>query len=182
MTWQQLLFSPNGRIGARTFWRGVVLLVAAQVVMQVISTVVPTNLALPFSLLSFAYLVLLFWGYLCVYAKRFHDADHSAAWFILALFGSVMCSVLLTLTIFPRVFPEVWAAIQDLVSASRASQEAAAERMAYAIAASGSGLVVWNLVNLAVANLFVGWLVARLPSVRGTNRFGPPEGGDLSVF
>jgi uncharacterized membrane protein YhaH (DUF805 family) len=180
---QTLLFSPNGRIGPRSFWRGVILLVGVQVVMQVVSALVPQNLALPFSLLSFVYLVALFWGYLCVYAKRFHDADMGAVWFLASAIGGLLLSVLVTMIAFPLLFPDVWAAIQDAVSASGESEaRAAAERMAYAMQARANGLIAWNLVNLAIVNGVVGWLVARLPSMRGTNRFGPPEGGDLSVF
>lgn len=180
---QTLLFSPNGRIGPRSFWRGVILLVGAQVVMQVMGALVPQNLALPFSLLSFVYLVALFWGYLCVYAKRLHDADRGAGWFVAVAIGALILNVIITMIAFPLLFPDVWAAIQDAISASGETEaRAAAERMAYAMEARANGLIAFNLANLAIVNGVVGWLVARLPSARGTNRFGPPEGGDLSVF
>jgi len=68
MDWQYLLFNPNGRIGQGDFWRGVAVLVLANLLVHVIP------------LLGGLIWLVLIWVGIAVYGKRLHDAGRSALW------------------------------------------------------------------------------------------------------
>jgi uncharacterized membrane protein YhaH (DUF805 family) len=68
MNYQGLLLNPNGRIGQREFWIGVLIIIAGNLVAGFVPLVG--------LLLSLA---LIYVG-VCVYGKRLHDAGRSAWW------------------------------------------------------------------------------------------------------
>lgn len=70
MDWSRLFFSPEGRIGQKDYWIGVLILVVLWVL---------SHLAHVFAPLVW---LLLLWPWVCVIAKRLHDFNRSG-WMIL---------------------------------------------------------------------------------------------------
>ncbi|WP_300531857.1 DUF805 domain-containing protein [Maricaulis sp.] len=64
--WQGLFFSPNGRIGQSDYWKGVGVIILANLLLNLIPI-----------LGTLIWLVLIYVG-VCVYGKRLHDAGRSA--------------------------------------------------------------------------------------------------------
>ena len=183
-----LLFSTNGRIGPRTFWRGVIILVAAQLIMNIIGLLVPSGSAIEtvFSLAALVYMVALIVGYIGVYAKRLHDSGRTAAWFVLALVGFFILSVIFSYGLLRLVAPEVFTAMTQLLEAYETGKvqivEVRLDELEAAMKARQGIIFLSGIISTFAVNVIIGWFVARLPSDRGTNRFGPPEGGDTHAF
>lgn len=86
MSLGDILFNPNGRLGPGNFWRGYIILLAANIVTQVISYMAgPTNQAV--ALLIFVVWLVLLWCTFVVFAKRLHDTGASAGWVLLVALG-----------------------------------------------------------------------------------------------
>lgn len=183
MNLNALLFSPNGRIGPRTFWRGVILLVGAQIAFQLLSAFVPQSAAPAFFALNLGFLALLFWAYLSVYAKRLHDCGRTAAWFILALLSWLAMNVVAYSTVFPMLFPEIWKTVQSMVDA-RSQQEADSlgQTLQAQVERRQTPLFLMGLAIMLATNGLIGAALAGLAGDRGTNRFGPPESADPDTF
>ncbi|MEO0983357.1 MAG: DUF805 domain-containing protein [Pseudomonadota bacterium] len=166
-----VLFSPNGRIPPKVFWRGVIILVGALVVIQVLSNYGPPFIAMMLGLLSLA----MPYFYLCVYGKRLHDAGATAWWYVAFFIGYLLGTMLLGAILGPILSPGM-AAIQeeaqyvlqsgDFQGFFALTQEAARE-----------GLMS-TLVALFLINGGLGYLAARLPSDPQTNEHGPPTLSD----
>lgn len=71
MDWQNILFNPNGRIGQGDFWKGVAIIVIANILLH----------AIP--LIGGLIWLVLIWVGVAVYGKRLHDAGRSAVWHLL---------------------------------------------------------------------------------------------------
>jgi len=164
-----VLFDPTGRIGPRDFWRGVILLVASQVIMQTALVYGPPILVVILSILSLA----LVYPYLCVFGKRLHDAGKSAWFFVLLLVGYLLIAQIAGQILQPF-------ASEALVDAQQTLQQAAEDNIIQAMFETLQliakvqylpGLVVMFLVNGVL-----GYFVARLPSEAGPNQYGPPVG------
>lgn len=182
-----LLLSPTGRIGKRQFWQGVVILVAAQLIMTGISLlfVSPTDASGPMGMLiSFGFSIAYFYVYLCVYGKRLHDAGTSAWWYLLMAFGWIAL-YLLTIDFFYGIFgSSFWEPVMQSIELTQSQGEAAsAEFMeAYALEnkyanAYGGG------VQAIVLNLIVGLIPGvLLSSDPFENMHGEPVGGTAEEF
>jgi uncharacterized membrane protein YhaH (DUF805 family) len=179
MSPSKLYFSASGRIGPRTFWRAIILLLAVQVAVQLIFSLLPMG-ANPFlGVLSWAYNIVLLIIYINVYSKRLHDAGRGAGWFLLCFIGFVILSGVVFVTGILTVAPEIWRAVEDMVDALSAgrSGQVESEIVNARILESQFSIFAINLAALFITNFVIGWFVARLPSDPGVNRFGPPEGG-----
>ncbi len=183
-----LLFTTSGRIGPRTFWRGIIILVAAYLIINLISLLLPpgTTLEMVMTMVSMVLMVALLVGYVSVYAKRLHDSGRTGAWFILAFLAFVVLSTVLGYALMPLLAPDVFAALFQLVEAYELGniQVIEVRQAAFEAAAMANPGSIFLMITISVfaVNLIIGWFVARLPSDRGTNRFGPPEGGDTHAF
>ena len=181
----KLYFSADGRIGSRTFWRAVIVLVAVQVAVQLLFSVVPMGTSTIMVVITWAYQIVLLLAYINVYAKRLHDAGRGAGWFVLCFVGFLILSGIVFVSGILTLAPEIWRAVEDMVDAISAGQsgEIEADSVNARILESQFSLFAINLAGLFITNFVIGWLVARLPSDPGVNRFGPPEqGGDPDVF
>lgn len=171
----QLLFNPNGRIGPRTFWRGVILLLAIMIVLQVLSVYGGTILGGILGLLSLAMPYL----YLCVYGKRLHDAGRSAWWYLLFLAAYIIGNSILQSVLLPVFSPQAAELQQEM--AALMEEGRFTEIFAYGPEIARLSLFT-TLLTLIVMNAALGWLAARLKSEPGPNRFGPPPGGMADTF
>jgi len=74
MDWRTLFLSPKGRIGARDFWIGFLIVMAASLVLNLLQTA------------GQVLGLVLLWPQVCIHAKRLHDMGRSA-WLLLAPLG-----------------------------------------------------------------------------------------------
>ncbi len=181
----KLYFSADGRIGTRTFWRAIILLLAVQVVERLVQTVLPVGVQAFYPVFAIIFTLALFVAYLSVYSKRLHDAGKGAGWFFLALLGALVCFAIVIISGIQTLVPEFMPAYQAFFDAAMEGRPSAAEeaRFIEVIADNNFRMFGIELASLFITNFVIGWLVARLPSDPGVNRFGPPEqGGDPDVF
>lgn len=183
MTPKDLYFSTKGRIGPRTFWRAVVVLLAVQVVERLVQIVMPLALAEIYIVISLvllvAFLVAFLVAYLSVYAKRLHDAGRGASWFALCALAFVFGSAILVfygLQFFATDVVEAYREYFEAVSIGN-SGSVELEILVGEMEENQFALFAVNLASLFITNFVIGAIVARLPSEPGSNRFGPPEGG-----
>lgn len=179
MTPKDLYFSTKGRIGPRTFWRAVVVLLAVQVVERLVQIVMPLALAEIYIVISLVLLVAFLVAYLSVYAKRLHDAGRGASWFALCALAFVFGSAILVfygLQFFATDVVEAYREYFEAVSIGN-SGSVELEILVGEMEENQFALFAVNLASLFITNFVIGAIVAWLPSEPGSNRFGPPEGG-----
>lgn len=113
-----LLFNPTGRIGAQTFIRGALILLAIQFFFH-LSAKISFGL---FSVMSIVWLLSVYCWF-CVFAKRFHDAGYSGAlfiplvvvWFIAGYF---VWGFAMSLTTDPEILTQVLEISQEMQGSS----------------------------------------------------------------
>ena len=173
MNFGNVLFNPNGRIGSRTFLRGVIILVGLMIVFNVAQVYFGAIGAI-FGLLSFGAPYL----YLCVFGKRLHDSGKSAWWFVLLFVAYLVLSMVLQVILTPVLAPgaaDLQAEMELLIQQGQwleAMQE-------YGPAIARESLFL-NLVILIIVNVAIALPVSRLSSDPHPNPYGPPEGVSLN--
>jgi len=159
MDWGRLFFSPEGRIGQRDYWLGVLILIVLWVL---------SHLAHIFAPLIW---LLLLWPWVCVIAKRLHDFGKSG-WMILipvvigciAVIGAIVAGGV-------GVIAAIFAAATDGGSD--------AVNWMSALGALGVALVFLG-VAAVVKIIFLIW-VGAVRGDAGDNRYGPPPGGATTL-
>ncbi len=169
-----VLFNPNGRIGPRAFWRGLILLVGAMVLLSVAAAYGGMVGAL-LSLLTYVAP----YAYLCVFGKRLHDAGHSAWWFLAFLVAYFILSSLLQAILLPILTPRA-AELQEEMQLLM-EQGQLADALAYLPEIQREG-VLTSLICLVAVNAGLGFIVARLKSDPNNNAYGPPPGLPSDTF
>ncbi|MEL6662659.1 MAG: DUF805 domain-containing protein [Pseudomonadota bacterium] len=167
-----VLFNPNGRIGPRTFWRGIVLLLGAMIIINILSAYAgPVGQMLGLLTLAAPYC------YLCVYGKRLHDSGKSAWFFLLFFIGYFILEGVFQTVLMPFLSPAASVLQDDMTLLMEQGQWM--EALAYAPEIAKASLMT-ALVSLILANIVLGFLAARLKSDPGPNEYGPPEGAAVS--
>jgi len=158
----RLFFSPQGRIASGPFWRGVAIVLAANIALSVLQVfVLPRTVALQFSVVALA----LIYPWVCIYAKRFHDAGMSAWWVLAVMGGQTLVGVIVGMVLNAG-------AVADL----QAAQVGTAQWQTLQVELGRRTFVPAQAVRIAVA-VAVAFMVARLAADPDENRFGPPLGG-----
>ncbi|MEM1105003.1 MAG: DUF805 domain-containing protein [Pseudomonadota bacterium] len=164
-----VLFNPNGRIGPRTFWRGVFLLLAAMIIVSVAGAYGgAAGQALGIFSLAAPYC------YLCVYGKRLHDNGKSAWLFLAFLAGYFVVSSGLSMVLMPFLSPGV--APLEAQMTLLIEQGQLMDAINYAPEINKAGIMT-SLVSLIASNALLGFIAASLSSDPQSNAYGPPEGG-----
>lgn len=169
-----VLFNPNGRIAPRTFWRGLILLLGAMIVLNVASAYA----GMLGAILGLLTLVAPY-AYLCVFGKRLHDAGHSAWWFLAFLVAYVILISLLQAILLPILTPRA-AVLQEEMQLLM-EQGQIADALAYASEIQREG-VLTSIICLVAVNVGLGFVVARLKTDPATNAYGPPPGQPTDSF
>ncbi|MEL6324344.1 MAG: DUF805 domain-containing protein [Pseudomonadota bacterium] len=164
-----ILFNPNGRINASEFWRGLIVLIAASIVLNVASVYGPIALSLILGLVS----LLFIYPYICLFGKRLHDANRSAWWFLAFLAGAIIASFIggfLMQSVIPGQ-AEFTEEIEEL------SQSGDFNAVLELTREQSRSLMIPSIISSTVISLIIGWFAARLPSEPGPNQYGPPTDG-----
>lgn len=169
-----VLFNPNGRIGARAFWRGLILLLGAMILLNVASAYAGMVGAL-LGLLTLAAP----YAYLCVFGKRLHDAGHSAWWFLAFLLAYVILISLLQAILLPLLTPRAAELQEEMQLLMEHGQ--IADALAYAPEIQREG-VLTSLICLVAVNVGLGFIVARMKTDPNINAYGPPAGLPSDTF
>lgn len=162
-----LLCNPNGRIGRRDFWRGVILLVGAMIVLQVGGIYGGGALMAVFGLLTW----LMPYFYLCVFGKRFHDSGRTAWFYLLALVAYFVLSGFLSYGL-THIFASSSLALQEEMEMLM-RQGQWVDAIAYGPEIAKQQMIP-TLLSLFAANGLIGYVVARLRSDPYENQYGPP--------
>lgn len=167
-----LLFNPQGRIGKNRFWQGLVLLTVASVIV----TALPVYLGSVFGLAG----LLLIYPYICVYAKRFHDAGTTGWWVIAVWLGAVGLEIIEGIFLGPFFMGEEGRDIQA-EAAERLSQGEldvfmqAQERLAEI-------MLPLSILTTIVNAIILGYIVGSLATEPRTNKHGPVPGSEHDEF
>ncbi|MEM6411384.1 MAG: DUF805 domain-containing protein [Pseudomonadota bacterium] len=163
-----VLFSPNGRISPNTFWRGTILLVGWQIVLNLAIGFLPLSLALGLMLS----VLLLFYPYLCVYGKRLHDSGRSAWQFLLFFFAWLLLSLYVMPAVFQPLVAEETARLQEDMDIF--IQEGNVTAMFELVQMQFRSQFVLSVIQIVILNALLGFFVARLKSEPEPNQYGPP--------
>jgi uncharacterized membrane protein YhaH (DUF805 family) len=167
---QYVLLSPNGRIGPRDFGRGLILLTAAMMIVQIAVALVSPA----FGVLQYP----LVFSYVCVFGKRLHDGGHSAWFYLLFLAGYFVLSTTATAILMPFLSPDALAMQVDFQKLAMEGQfNAAVEEAAKIAPELARQTVLTTIAAFLLTSGALGLIGARLRSDPSTNRFGPPSNG-----
>lgn len=151
--YQDLLLKFEGRIGPNSLWRGAIIILAAALIIHLLTALLPV-LSLIFFLLSIALLYPLF----CIYAKRFHDAGKPAVWTLAVLAGIWLGAIVLSMLLSPMIIGGAAAAVRT--------------GNAYSF---GFQIMIMQMVITTVLHLGAAFVVNRqLTADAGPNAYGEP--------
>lgn len=161
MDYQHVLFDPNGRIGQRDFWIGVLILIAANWVVGFV----------PF--IGFLLSLGLIYVGVCVYGKRLHDAGRSAWWHALPWAISLVLIVRGAIAGFNAI---ATLAASDPELYAYADPWAMLESAEFgALFAMGMTALFWFAISWLVWIVYTIWVGASVGNPE-SNTYGPPPG------
>jgi len=167
-----VLFNPNGRIGPRTFWRGVIVLLGAMIIINVAGAY-----GGPAGQLLGIFSLVAPYCYLCVYGKRLHDSGKTAWMFVAFLVGYFIIGTVISMILMPFLSPGVAELEEQMTILIEQGQ--IMEALAYAPEINKAGIMT-SLLSLILSNVILGYIAASFASDPGPNQYGPPEGGSVS--
>ncbi|MEM6535965.1 MAG: DUF805 domain-containing protein [Pseudomonadota bacterium] len=163
-----LLFSANGRLGRNRFWQGLVILTVASVLITAGSVMVNTAIGL----LS----IVLIFPYVCIYAKRLHDAGFTGWFVILIWFGSLILNFMFGLFLGPFLSsPETVAMQEEIVERINAGDVAGAMEGTELLSEK---MLPLSLISTVLVNVSLALIVGSLRADPKANQYGPPPGHD----
>jgi uncharacterized membrane protein YhaH (DUF805 family) len=151
MDWQSLFLSPEGRIGQRDFWVGVLILFVVWILTPLLHLLAPL-----------VWLVLLY-PWVCVFTKRLHDFGKSGLLILVPFVVGFIAAVLGVIFGGVTVLSAIWTAMQGGTLS-----------LAVLLGALGTMLAFLG-VAAVVKFVFILW-VGLSPGDQAANRYGPPPG------
>lgn len=164
-----VFFSPQGRLSPRQFGRGLIILVAAIMIILIASAFVSPGIGILQWLLVFPYF--------CLFAKRLHDAGQSAWLYLLFLLGYFVLTGLLTALLLNVLSPDaaiIQAEFQEIALGGDFSgaMEAMSERGLEVARKS----ILTTVTVVLLTNGILGLVAGKMKSDPVANRYGPPAG------
>ncbi|MEE2525174.1 DUF805 domain-containing protein [Hyphobacterium sp. HN65] len=139
---QRVLIGSSGKLGPVDFARGLLAIVAVNIVFSIL--VLVPGLGMIFGLLGLLVALASIYAWVCIFSKRFHDAGKSG-WMTLAAIGAaIVISIILNLVLNP---------IFGVDMSSLASMQT-----------MGAGMVFKNILSTIIVNGALGFYMFRLPS------------------
>ena len=105
----KLLFSPSGRIDGRSFYRGAVILLVANVLLWQAWLL---GMGAGFVAFLLSLILIYCWG--CLFAKRFHDAGKSGWLYLLVFVAFVIVSYLISSVFLAMLSSDIVREVQEL--------------------------------------------------------------------
>lgn len=171
MDMKHVLLSSKGRIGPRVFLRGLIVLTAVFILVQMAGNFVSPL----FGLLAYP----MVYAYACLFSKRLHDAGHSGWLFLLFLLGYFVANMIITGLFLPILSPVAFEAYsvfgQDLAGLMEAMRTQSEEFEHLTALPTQSSLLLTTLTSFLLTSALLGFIASRLPSDPGPNRYGPPH-------
>lgn len=166
---QYVLFNPQGRIGPRTFLRGLILLTAGYMLIQIAGWFVSPG----FFVLTFPFIYM----YVCVFAKRLHDAGQTAWLYLAFLVGYFVLENIARALLLPILSPEGYALNLQLQQVMiEKGMEALLEQLALVAEELARKSALAVLSSFLITSAILATVAARLSSDPHSNRYGPPPG------
>ena len=150
MTWQSVFFSSDGRIGQKDFWIAALILFLAGILSFALHLLAPV-----------AWLVLAY-CWICILAKRLHDAGRSG-WLVAVPFVVSCAAVIISLVI--GGVAVIWA----LATGGGAGLDPSSWAVLWG--SLGTAAALWGIAGL-VKLVFLLW-VGLSAGAPGDNRYGP---------
>ncbi len=162
MDMKYVLLTSKGRIGSRVFLRGLTVMTAAFIIVQVASTFVSPI----FGILVYP----MVYGYVCLFSKRLHDAGHSGWFYLLFLLGYAVAGSIVSALLMPILSPEAFALYAQFGNDLSGAMEALKDNMEEFERLTA----LTSLASFLLTTALLGFIGARLPSDPDINRYGPP--------
>ncbi len=162
-----VFFNPEGRTAPHLFARGFIVLTGVCMFVQIAAVLVSPA----FGMLQYA----MIFPYLCVFAKRLHDAGHSAWWYLAFLMGYMLLNIIFGAITLPVLSPAAFALQaefqvilqqQGMASMLEAMSERAQELQRLS--------VVSSVVSFLLSSAVLGFIGMRLKQDSGPNKYGVP--------
>ncbi len=167
MDYRFLFFTPQGRLAPQPFARGFVLLTGIMLVITVLKSVVSPGL----EVLQYA----LIFPYLCLFAKRLHDAGLSGWLWLAFLAGSGITTLIASAILLPVLSPgayEIQLETQKVMEDQGLS--AGFEALAARAAEYARLAAVTSVAGFLFASALTGFIAYRMRSDPRANPHGPP--------
>ena len=149
MDMRYVLLSSKGRTGSRTFLRGLSVITAAFIIVQIANTFISPI----FGILVYP----MVYVYVCLFSKRLHDAGHSGWFYLLFLIGYGVVGSIVSALLMPILSPVAFEMYAQFGSDLSGAMEA-----------------LTALASFLLTTALLGFIAARLPTDPDANQYGPP--------
>ncbi len=168
-----LLFSPNGRIGAAEFQRGAIMLIGLAAIIK-LSALVSYSLS---NILNVAALVML-WCWVVLWIKRFHDAGKSGWMSLVPIAAFLVTTMVVGVMLSPMMMGDMSAEMADMAEDAVGEQDLASMFSAMGKMGAGAarkmaipGAILGVIVSGAIA--YIGNMLIKHDGVE--NQYGPVD-------
>lgn len=170
MDFRFVFLEPKGRLAPRPFGQGLVILTAVMLVLVVLTGLVAPDLGVLQNVLVYPYL--------CLFAKRLHDAGLSAWLWLAFVAGFLFVNFVATAILLPILSPGSMAMQAEFESAMRAGGiSAGMDMMAARSAEFMRETLLTSTASFLIASGITGYAAYTMRSDRRPNRHGPPTDG-----
>lgn len=162
-----VFFNPEGRTAPNLFGQGFIILTGVCMIVQIAAVLVSPA----FGMLQYA----LVFPYLCVFAKRLHDAGHSAWWYVAFLVGYMVLNMIFGAITLPILSPAAFAMQAEFQAIL---QQEGVTRMLEVMAERAQELqrlsVVSSIASFLLSSAVLGFIAMRLKQDVSPNKYGVP--------
>ena len=162
MDMRYVLLSSKGRIGSRTFLRGLSVITAAFIIVQIANTFISPI----FGILVYP----MVYVYVCLFSKRLHDAGHSGWFYLLFLIGYGVVGSIVSALLMPILSPVAFEMYAQFGSDLSCAMEALTENIQEFERLTS----LTTLASFLLTTALLGFIAARLPTDPDANQYGPP--------
>lgn len=169
MDFRRTFFDPQGRASPRDFARGLILLTGVMLVIMTLTVIAGPQI----NVLQYA----LVFPYICVFAKRLHDAGQSAWLWLIFLVGWLVLNAVAGGILMQLMVPGAMELSTELVNAMMAPEGVNQAVLNEKVEEFSRLSAVPSILAFLIASGLTGYVAYSLRSDPDPNRFGPPTTG-----